>query len=185
MANVSELRGGTAIIYKNNPWVVVSSQFVNPGKGAAFARVKLKNLKTDQVVENTFKSTENIELADVVRKKAQFLYHDASNYNFMDNETYEQYSLSSEAIGDAKKFLLDGTDCYVLHIEGKPVSIQLPAKMDFKVIKTTPGVKGDTATGGSKECTIETGTIIKVPLFIKEGETIKINTEDGSYVSKA
>lgn len=185
MANVSELRPGSAIYYKDNPWVVVSSQFVNPGKGAAFARVKLKNLKTDQVVENTFKSTETIELADVIRKKCQYLYNDVGQYHFMDNENYEQFSLDKDAIGDNNKYLIDGTECYALYIEGKPVSIQVPPKMDFKVISTTPGVKGDTATGGSKDCTLETGAVIKVPLFIKEGEMIKINTEDGTYVSKA
>ena len=183
--NVSELKPGTAIKYKNGTWVVVSAQFVNPGKGGAFSRVRLKNLQTDQVVENTFKSTENIEEMDVVRKKAQYLYSDGTDFHFMDNDNYEQFSLGKDAIGDGVKFLIDGTECYIMYIEGKPVSVQLPPKMDFKVIQAPPGVKGDTATGGSKEVTIETGTKIKVPLFIDEGETIKINTEDGSYVSKA
>ncbi|MBD3360633.1 elongation factor P, partial [Candidatus Peregrinibacteria bacterium] len=153
--------------------------------GSAFTRTKLKNLKTDQVIENTFKSGEAVELADIIRKKCQYLYNDGNEYYFMDNVNYEQFSLNKEAIGEAAKFLLEGTECYALHIDGKPVSIQLPPKMDFKVVSTTPGVKGDTATGGSKECTIETGATIKVPLFIKEDDIIKINTEDGTYVSKA
>ena len=183
--NVSELKSGTAMHFKNGSWVVVSAQFVNPGKGGAFSRVKLKNLETNQVIENTFKSTENIEEIDVERKKAQFLYNTGTEFFFMDNDSYEQFSLEKIAIGEGDKYLLDGTQCYVLYIEGKPVSVQLPAKMDFKVIEAPPGVKGDTATGGSKEVVIETGTRIKVPLFIKEGEKICVNTEDGTYVSKA
>ena len=172
-------------MFKGNPWLVADAQFVSPGKGSAFTRAKLKNLKTDQVVENTFRSGEAVELVDTIRKKCQYLYNAADDYFFMDSEDYEQFSLNRDAIGDAKKFLLDGTDCYALYIDGTPVSIQLPPKMDFRVVTTTPGVKGDTATGGSKECTIETGAVVKVPLFIKEDETIKINTDDGSYVSKA
>ena len=102
----------------------------------------------------------------------------------MDNDTYEQFALDKATIGTGIKFLIDGTECFALYIDGTPISIQLPTKMDFKVITTTPGVKGDTATGGSKDCTIETGAVIKVPLFIKEGEIIKVNTDDSSYVSK-
>ncbi|MFH1284291.1 MAG: elongation factor P [Candidatus Peregrinibacteria bacterium] len=185
MPVTTTLRQGMAITFKNAPWLIISAQFVNPGKGCAFTRTKLKNLKTGQAVENTFKSGEAVELADVTRKKCQYLYNDGANYHFMDNENYDQFSLDKEALGDSTKFLLEGTECYAMHIEGKPVSVQLPPKMDFKVISTTPGVKGDTATGGSKDCEIETGKTIKVPLFIKEGDTIKINTEDGTYVSKA
>lgn len=184
MPSTTSINQGLTITFKDQPWLITSTQFVNPGKGAAFTRAKLKNLKTGQVIENTFKSGESVELADTIRKKCQYLYSDGADYHFMDNETYDQFSLNEEAVGDQKKFLLDGTDCYALYIDGNPVSIQLPPKMDFKVVKTTPGVKGDTATGGSKDCTIETGAVIKVPLFIKEGETIKINTEEGTYVSK-
>ena len=185
MASTTSIVQGIAINYKNQPWLVVYAQFVNPGKGTAFTRAKLKNLKTDQVVENTFRSGEAVELIDVVKQKCQYLYSDNSEFHFMNSENYEQFSLSTEIIGEGQKFLIDGTDCYAMYIEGKPVSIQLPPKMDFTVISTPPGVKGDTATGGSKECIIDTGAVIKVPLFIKEGEKIKVNTEDGTYVSKA
>ena len=185
MPTTTDIKQGIAINFKGQPWLVVTAQFVNPGKGSAFTRTKLKNLKTEQVIENTFKSGEAVELADTIRKKCQYLYNDGDEYHFMDNEDYEQFSINKSALGEAAEFLLDGTECYALHIEGNPASIQLPPKMDFKVISTTPGVKGDTATGGSKDCVIETGKTIKVPLFIKEGEVIKVNTDDGTYVSKA
>ena len=184
MASTTNIVQGLAILYKNQPWLIISAQFVNPGKGSAFTRAKLRNLKTDQVVENTFRSGEAVETMDMIRKKCQYLYNDGTSYNFMDNDTYEQFALDKATIGTGIKFLIDGTECFALYIDGTPISIQLPTKMDFKVITTTPGVKGDTATGGSKDCTIETGAVIKVPLFIKEGEIIKVNTDDSSYVSK-
>jgi len=185
MATTTNIVKGIAISFKHGSWLVADAQFVNPGKGSAFTRTKLRNLKTDQVIDHTFRSGEAVELIDVERKKAQYLYNDNDGFYFMDNETYEQFSLEKKAIGDNSKYLIDGTEVYVLHIENNPVSIQLPPKMDFKVIQAPPGVKGDTATGGSKEVTIETGATVKVPLFIKEGESIKINTDDGSYASKA
>ncbi|PKL36284.1 elongation factor P [Candidatus Peregrinibacteria bacterium HGW-Peregrinibacteria-1] len=184
MATTTNITQGLAVKYKNQDWIVSFAQFVNPGKGAAFTRAKLKNLKTGQVVENTFRSGESIETIDVVRNKCQYLYNDSSDFYFMDNETFEQFALSADIIGDQKDFLLDNTECYSLYIDGTPMSIQLPPKMTFTVISTPPGVKGDTATGGSKEAIIDSGATIKVPLFIKEGERIIVNTEDRSYVSK-
>lgn len=184
MATTTDIRVGIAISFKGQPWVVAQTQFVNPGKGAAFTRVKLRNLKTEQVVEHTFKSGESVELVDVVRNRCQYLYNDGEGYHFMDNESYEQFTLSQTSIGDCTKYLLENTECYAMYIEGVPVNIQLPAKMSFKVISAPPGVKGDTATGGSKECTIETGAIVKTPLFISEGETILVNTETGEYAGK-
>lgn len=185
MTSTTNIVQGIAIFFKHHNWLIVEAQFVSPGKGSAFTRAKLKNLKTGQVIENTFRSGESVELIDVVRNKCQYLYKDGKNYNFMDNETYEQFSLDAEIIGDNEKFMLEDIECYAMYIDGIPVSIQLPEKMDFKIVSTPPGVKGDTATGGSKEATIETGAVIKVPLFIKEGETIKVNTATGEYVSKA
>lgn len=181
----TNINKGAAIKFKNQPWLITETQFEKPGKGAAFTRTKLKNLKTGQVIENTFKSGESVNILDTIRKKCQFLYRDGNDFHFMDNETYDQFVLQKEAIGNDVKFLLDGTDVHVLFIEGTPISIQVPPKMNFKVVSTTPGVKGDTATGGNKDAELETGAILKVPLFIKEGETIKINTENGTYVSKA
>ncbi len=185
MPSTTDIKKGLVIDFKHGAWLITVAQFVNPGKGAAFTRAKLRNLKSGQVIENTFRSGEAVETLDVVNKRCQYLYSDGNDYFFMDNDSYEQFSLDLETIGDDSKFLLDGTDCYAMYIEGKPVSIQLPPKMDFVVTETSPGVKGDTATGGSKDAVIETGAVIKVPLFIKEGEKIKVNTDDGSYVSKA
>lgn len=185
MASTTDITKGLVILYKGNPWLIIEAQFVNPGKGSAFTRSKLKNLKTEQVVENTFRSGEAVETLDTVRKKCQYLYTDGADYFFMDNESYEQFQLPAAVIGDGSKFLIDGTECFALYIEGVPVSVQLPPKMAFTVISTPPGVKGDTATGGSKDAEIDTGTMVKVPLFIKEGEKIMVNTDDGSYVGKA
>lgn len=185
MATTTNITKGIAIAFKFGSWLVTDAQFVNPGKGTAFTRTKIKNLKTGQVIEHTFRSGEAVEVIDVQRTKCQFLYKDNEDYHFMDSETYEQFYLSGENIPNADKFLLDGTECYAMYIDGTPVSIQLPPKMDFMVVSAPPGLKGDTTSGGTKEVEIETGAKIKVPLFIKEGEKIKVNTEDGNYVSKA
>jgi elongation factor P len=185
MPSTTNIIHGTAIEFKNQPWLIISTQFVNPGKGAAFTRAKLKNLKTGQVMENTFKSGESVEMIDMSKNKCQFLYKEGSSFNFMDNSTYEQFSLEEDTVGEGSKYLLEGTECYALYLDGIPVSIEIPQKMDFKVVEAPPGLKGDTATGGSKEVTIETGTKVKVPLFIKEGDVIKVNTETNEYFSKA
>ena len=185
MASTTHITAGIAINFKHSVWLITEAQFVSPGKGSAFTRTKLKNLKTGQAIENTFRSGEAVEVIEVLRTKCQYLYNDGSDYHFMDNESYEQFSLSEDAIGKVKKYLIEDTECYAMYLDGTPVSVQLPEKMDFKVTSTPPGVRGDTATGGSKEATIETGAVIKVPLFIKEGELIKVNTTSGDYVSKA
>lgn len=184
MSSTTDLKQGLTILFKGNPWLIAVAQFVNPGKGSAFTRAKLRQLKTGQVVEHTFKSGEAVELVDVLRTKCQYLYNDGEMYNFMDNESYEQFALDKEAIGDAAKYLIENTECYAMYIDGNPVSIQIPAKMTFKVISAPPGYKGDTATGGSKDVTIETGAVVKVPLFIEEGDLIMVNTSEGNYVSK-
>lgn len=185
MAMTTDIKKGLAINFKNGTWLVVEAQFVNPGKGGAFTRAKIRNLKSNQVIEYTFKAGESVDEAEINRRRCQYMYNDGSNFYFMDNDSYEQFSLSADVIGNDKRFLIDGIECYAMHIDGVPASIELPPKMDFKVVTTTPGIKGDTATGGSKEAIIETGAAIRVPLFVKEGDMIKINTEDGSYVSKA
>lgn len=185
MSTTTDLKQGLTILHKGNPWLIAVAQFVNPGKGSAFTRAKLRQLKTGQVVEHTFKSGEAVELVDVLRTKCQYLYNDGETYNFMDNENYEQFGLDKEAIGDAAKYLIENTECYAMYIDGNPVSIQVPPKMKFKVISAPPGYKGDTATGGSKDATIETGATVKVPLFIEEGDEIMVNTSEGNYVSKA
>lgn len=185
MSSTTHIVKGIAIHFKHGNWLVTDAQFVSPGKGSAFTRTKLKNLKTGQAIEHTFRSGESVETIDVQRNKAQYLYSDASDYHFMETDTYEQFALSADAVGDMKKYLLDDTDCYILKIDGNPISVQVPAKMEFTITSTPPGEKGNTATGGNKEAVLETGLVIKVPLFLKEGEKIIINTENDTYVSKA
>ncbi len=185
METTTTIRKGQAINFKFGAWLITEAQFVNPGKGAAFTRCKLRNLRTGQVVENTFKSGEAVELVNLQMQKCQFLYKDHEGYNFMNNDSFEQFSLSDEILGDDGKWLLENTELYAMYIEGAPVSVQLPPKMDFRVIESPPGLKGDTATGGTKDVKLENGVTIKAPLFIKEGDMVKVNTEDGSYVSKA
>jgi elongation factor P len=185
MPKTDKIVNGLALRFKNEPWVVISTHFESPGKGQAFTKAKMRNLKTGKTLENTFKSGESVEIVDTIRKKAQYLYEANKEYYFMDNDSYEQFFLTAEAIEDNKKYLVEETDVHVLYIEGNPISIQLPPKMTFKVIQAPPGEKGDTATGGSKDVIIETGATVKVPLFIKEGQLIIVNTESGDYVSKA
>lgn len=184
MATTTDIRMGISIIHNNQAWLVAAAQFVNPGKGSAFTRVKLRNLKSGKVVEQTLKSGEAFELVDVQKKRCQFLYKDGLTYNFMNNDDYEQFALEVDILGETTKYLLDGTECYAMYVDNIPVSIQIPPKMDFKVTSTPPGVRGDTATGGTKEAVLETGLVVNVPLFIEEGDIVRVNTETGMYDGK-
>lgn len=185
MPSTTSIKKGIAINFKGQSWLIIDDTHVHPSRGSAFTRARLRNLKTGQILEETFRSGEAVELADTSRRKCQYLYKDGSTYHFMDNENYEEFYLEEEALVDAKNFLLEGTQCYALHIDNNPVSIQLPPKMEFKITEAPPGLKGDTAQGGSKECTIETGTKIKTPLFINEGDIVLVNTETSEYAGKA
>jgi elongation factor P len=180
----SDFKKGLAIKYGGDTYIVISYQFVNPGKGSAFTRTKIKNVKTLKVNEVTFKSGENIEAANMEYRRCQYLYNDGREYNFMDNVNYEQFAMPAELVGDQGQFMMDGGEVITVFVDNKPVSLQLPPKMDFKVTEAQPGVKGDTATGGTKPVTIETGAKVNVPLFIKEGEYIRVNTETGEYVER-
>jgi len=181
---ISDLKKGRAINWKGGVWAAVDITFVNPGKGSAFYRVKLRNVETGQVVENTFKSGETIDEASVVYKKAQFLYSDGTEYHFMDSDSYEQVALSKDLLGSATDFLIDGTDVKLITVNGKATGVALPPKMEFKVVEAPPGVKGDSATGKTLPATIETGAIINVPLFVKTGDKIRVSTETGEYVER-
>lgn len=180
----SDFRKGLAIKYNNETYVLVNYQFVNPGKGSAFTRAKMKNVKTLKVIEVTFKSGEQIEEANMEYRKCQYLYNDGSEFHFMDNTSYEQFSINSDIIGDQSEYMMDGGEVTVVFVDEQPVGIQLPPKMDFKVIEAPPGEKGDTATGGTKLVTIETGAKVAAPLFIKEGDKIRVNTDTGEYVER-
>ena len=180
----SDFTKGLPIKYNNETYVIVSYQFVNPGKGTAFTRTKIKNAKSQKVIEVTFKSGENIEEANVEYRKCQYLYNDGKDFYFMDNGNFEQISISAENIGDMSDYMMDGTEVTCVYIDSKPFTIQLPPKMEFEVVDSPPGEKGDTATGGSKHVTIKTGAKVSAPLFIKEGDVIRVNTSTGEYVER-
>lgn len=180
----SDFRKGLAIKYNGDTYVLVNYQFVNPGKGSAFTRAKMKNVKSQKVIEVTFKSGEQIEEANMEYKKCQYLYTDGSDYHFMDSSSFEQFSMAADIIGEQGQYMMDGGDVTVVFVDNLPVSVQLPPKMDFVVTEAPPGEKGDTATGGTKLVTVETGAKVAAPLFIKEGDKIRVNTDTGEYVER-
>ena len=186
MADTTALKGGAFIRFKDKIYAVTEHQHVNPGKGSAFVRTKLKDVATGKTLEHTFKVSESIDLVDMDRAKMQFLYKDNNGYNFMDNKTYEQISLSEEMLGEMGSYLKEGVDVSVMSHEGTPLSIELPIKITLEVTESMPAVKGDTASGNvQKEVTLETGKKINVPLFVGLGDKIVINTEKGEYVERA
>lgn len=181
----SDFRKGGAVKYNGETYLISDFQFVNPGKGAAFTRTKLKNIKTGKVVEVTFKSGDSVEDADLQYRKCNYMYSDESDYHFMDNRTYDQFAVSKDMIGDAADLMVENSEITLVFIDGAACSIQLPPKLDFKVVSAPPGEKGDTATGAVKPVVIETGATVNVPLFIKEGDVIRVNTETHEYVERA
>lgn len=184
MINTSEFKNGLYIMFKGDINQITEFQHVNPGKGGAFVRTKLKNLKTGKVVENTFKSGESVEEANVETNNSQFLYDDGRNYVFMDNVTFEQFEMPHDSLADEGKFFTEGLEVLLLKKDGIPVSVRLPRKMEIKVVSAPPGVKGDTATTATKQIVLENGMELNAPLFIKEGDMIVINTETGEYVER-
>lgn len=186
MLSISELKTGVKIVQNTEPYEVVSSDHLKMGRGQAVVRTKLKNLITGTVREETFHGNDSVEEADLSEGKAQFLYHDDSGYFFMDNQSFEQFSLTAGQLGDKKDYLVPDTEVSILNFNEKPINVQLPIKMAFKVVDAPPSIKGNTAQSGSyKEVTLETGLKMQVPLFIKEGEKVLVNTEEGHYVERA
>ena len=184
MISTSDFRRGiTKILWNNEPWLVVEFQHVKPGKGGAFVRTKLKNLITNRILEETFRSGEKFAEPDLERKNMQYLYSD-DLYHFMDQENYEQIEFDSGSVKDIKKYLKEGEVYEVLFFKEKPIVIEPPRFMVLKIIETVPGVKGNTAQGGSKPATLETGIILNVPLFIQEGDKIKVDTRDNKYIER-
>lgn len=168
-----------------DPYVIVENEFVKPGKGQAFNRVKVKNLKTNRTIDRTFRSGESVEAADVVDVDMQYLYFDGEYYHFMNETTFEQIGASAETIGETINYLKE-QDIYTLTIwDGVPISVEPPNFVILKVVETDPGVRGDTATGGLKPAKMETGAVVRVPLFIEEGELLRIDTRTNEYVSRA
>jgi elongation factor P len=186
MANYStnEFKSGLKILIDGDPYAIVENEMVKPGKGQAFNRVRVRNLKTGRTIERTWKSGDTVEAADVVDTDMQYLYRDGDFFNFMVPETFEQLTASKEAVGDGAQWLKDGTMCVVTLWNGVPLQVTPPAHMELKVVETDPGVRGDTATGGSKPAKLETGAVVRVPLFINEGEILRIDTRTGEYLSR-
>ena len=167
-----------------DPYTIVENEFVKPGKGQAFNRVKIRNLKTGRVVDRTFKSGDSVEGADVMEVDMQYLYSDGEQWHFMHQDSFEQYAADATAVGDASKWLKDQDICVVTLYNGSPLSVAAPNFVELKITQSDPGVKGDTAQGATKPATLETGATVKVPLFVEEGEVIKIDTRSGEYVSR-
>ena len=182
--DTSQFRNGIKIELDGEPFVMTYFQHVKPGKGGAFVRTKVKNLKTGRVLDRTFRSGEKVEEADVDERTMQYLYGDGESLVFMDTDSYDQLPFSKEQVGDAVKFLKENLEVDVLFWRGKPINIELPAFIEAQITQCDPGVKGDTASGATKPATIETGAVLQVPLFIKEGETIRVDTRSGEYVER-
>jgi elongation factor P len=185
MYNTSDIRKNLKIEIDGEPYLVVDFQFVKPGKGIAFTRTRLKNMITGAVLEKTFKSGEKLEPARLEEHSMQYLYRDGGLFHFMNNETYEQLAIDAGKIGEAANFLMENVDVGVLFYKGGPVNIDLPNFVELEVTRTEPGVKGDTATGATKEAVVSTGAKIQVPLFINEGEWVVVDTRSGQYVERA
>lgn len=182
--STNEFKSGLKIMMDGDPCVIVENEFVKPGKGQAFNRVRIRNLKTGRVIDKTFKSGESVEAADVLDIDMQYLYSDGEFWHFMKPDTFEQYAASESAIGEAKQWLKEQDTCTLTLWNDQPISVMPPNFVELKIIETDPGVRGDTATGGTKPAVLETGAVVKVPLFIEEGETLKIDTRTGEYVSR-
>jgi elongation factor P len=182
--STNEFRSGLKIILDGDPYSIVENEFVKPGKGQAFNRVRIRNLKTGRVLERNFKSGDSVEAADVVEAEMQYLYSDGDFWHFMLPDTFEQFTAGKEAMGDSAQWLKDGVACNVMLWNGAPLVINAPAHVELKIVETDPGVRGDTATGGQKPAKLETGAVVRVPLFINEGETIRVDTRTGEYLSR-
>ena len=184
MGNLTEIRTGAIVKVNGSPYLIVWSQFNRKQQRKPVMRTKLKNLISGAAMDKTFLSGESFEFADIENRKCQYLYKDNESASFMDNESYDQFTLPLDQIEGSAPYLKDDTEVYVTFYEGKPISVQPPIKVELKVIETPPGVKGDTATGGTKPAVVETGASVDVPLFITEGEVIIVNTETGEYVGR-
>ena len=184
MANTSNFKNGLIINHKNNLWKIVEFLHVKPGKGSAFVRSKLKNIRTGQVVEETFRAGEKIETVRVEARNYNYLYSENSNYIFMDEETFEQVSLSESQVEDVLDFLLENTVTTIAFIGDEPIEVRIPQHMNMTIKTTDPGERGNTAQGGSKPATLETDLTIQVPLFIQVGDVIRVDTKDKRYIER-
>jgi len=183
--NINDIKNGMTIIMDGNLCMIQSFQHVKPGKGPAFMRIKLKNLRTGSITEDTYNTNITVQKAHIDKVSVQFLYAAGNTYTFMNNETYEQIEVDKDKLGDNVNFIKEGLDIQIDFYEGEIIGITLPEKVEYEVVETEPAVKGNTATNATKDAKIETGFVVKVPLFINQGERIIINTKDGKYSSRA
>lgn len=185
MYDTSNFRRGLKIEFKDEPYVIVEFQHVKPGKGGAFIRTKLKNLVTGRVLDETFRSGDKVNRPDLEEKEVQYLYLDGDMYHMMDMTTYEDIPFGADVVGDSASFMQENANIQALFYNGQPVAIELPIFVELAITETDPGVKGDTASGGTKPATLETGAVVQVPLFLSEGDVIKVDTRTGEYVERA
>jgi len=186
VANVTtaDFRNGLVLKMDNKLLAITYFQHVKPGKGGAFVRTKLKNVETGQVIERTFRGGEKCEAVQLDEQQMQFLYRDGDHFYFMNTETYEQEPLDLSAVEDVLDYLVENMDVSILRYEGRPIQVSVPNFVELKVVKSDPGVKGDTTSGATKPATLETGYTLQVPLFVEEGDILKIDTRDGSYLER-
>lgn len=184
MYDTSDFKRGLRIMYEGKPYVIVDFQHVKPGKGNQFSRTKLRNMLTGQNLECTFKSGEKFEVPNVEFKEMNFLYQDETGYNFMDQTSFEQILMTNDEIGDSKNYLTENLQVVILIYNDKPVAVEVPKAVNLKVAKSDPGIKGDRVSGATKPATLETGLVIQVPLHINEGDLLRIDTTEGTYVER-
>jgi len=185
MASTQDIKKGVVILWREEPHLVAEFEHIMPGKGSAFIRTKLKNLKSGKVLENTFKVGEKIDLVDLEKRRVQFLYGADEKFAFMDNTTFEQFEVGREVMAGYEPYLKEGLEVVFLFSDGSPITCEFPKKVSFKVVEAEPGVRGDTASGRvTKEITLENGLKVRAPLFVKEGDVVIINTETGEYAER-
>lgn len=185
MISTNDMRPGQTLDLEGTLFTILNYQHVKPGKGQAFVKTKLKNLNTGAVVDRTFRADEKVNLAVLDKREMQYLYPDQAGLVFMDNETYEQIHVDPDLLGDASKFLKDGMVCLIPVYEGTPVGAEMPINVELQITETEPGLKGDRVSGALKPATVETGAVVNVPLFVEEGDRIKVDTRSGDYISRA
>lgn len=184
MASTADFRKGLTLRHKGELYTIVEFQHVKPGKGGAFVRTKLKNLETGRVIDQTFRAGEVVETVRLEHRPAQYLYSDGNLHHFMDKKTYEQFSLSPDRIGDNLNYMKENAELEILFADESPVGVELPTYCDLKVVETDPGLKGDTASGGSKPAKLETGLVMSVPLFVQAGDIVRVDTRTGKYLER-
>jgi len=182
--STNEFKSGLKIILDGDPYNIVENEFVKPGKGQAFNRVRVRNLKSGRVIERTFRSGESVEAADVFEMEMQYLYNDGEFWHFMDPGNYEQHACSKQGMGDAAKWLKEEDMCQLVLYNGHPLTVTAPNFTELKIVDTDPGLRGDTSGGGGKPATLETGAVVRVPLFVNNGEVIRVDTRTGEYVAR-